>query len=82
MTKYEERVAAGTIVPMNGMDWLMLGAAIEGLLKGEDALDEQFVEVLEEMKDEIDHMHNDQPEILAKLNQLISEFKNKTNESN
>lgn len=75
MTNYEKRVASNELVPMNGMDWLMLASAVEDTIAQRYPLDEGLVETFTDMKDEIDHYYICEPEKLKQLEVLINEFK-------
>ena len=69
MTRYEVGVENGLIVPMNGLDWLMLQGCVESLLKNED--DEELKDVLKDMEIEIEHFYADDSETLLNVKNIL-----------
>jgi len=72
MTRYEKEIEQGTLVPMNGLDWLMLQVTLEGVLDGTDKMDDQLRECLNDMMLEIEHYYDDDKDTLEKLVNLIN----------
>jgi hypothetical protein len=71
MTKYEKMVEEGTLVPMNGLDWLMLQAGVEDILKG-DTEDEMLNETIRELFVCVEHFYHDDEETLSKLKTILN----------
>ena len=75
MTEYERLVKEGLMEPMNGLDGLMIGAMVEDIVKGNDTMDEEVLEVIEGVMVEIVYLFRDFPETLDKLKTIINEYK-------
>jgi hypothetical protein len=75
MTEYEKLVKEGKMAPMNGLDGLMIGSIVEGIVKGTDTMDESALEAIEGVMVEIEYLFRDFPETLDKLNTIITEYK-------
>lgn len=75
MTEYEKLVKEGKMAPMNGLDGLMIGSLVEGLVKGNDTMDEDLLEAIEGVMIEIEYLFRDFPETLEKLDTIITEYK-------
>ena len=71
MTEYEKLVKEGKMVPMNGMDSLMIQMTVEPLVNGETELDEEMKEILELLMVEIEHLYQDDQELLTKLKTIL-----------
>lgn len=75
MTNYEKRVASNELVPMNGMDWLLLASTVEDTLAEKYPIDNDLFELLIDMKDEVDHYYGGEPDKLKQLEILIQKYK-------
>jgi len=55
MTRYEEMIAAGTLPPMNSIEWCLLDMIIEQALKDPEQLDKGEWETLILLETETEH---------------------------
>ena len=76
MTEYEKLVKNGKMVPMNGMDVLLMEVVVEDILNGD--INETNLEVIEDVMIEVEHLYKNDTDKLIRLKTIINEYKKNT----
>lgn len=75
MTEYEKLVKEGKMVPMSGLDAVIIGALVEDLLTGRDTMNDDLFEALNGVMIEIDYLFKEETDKLNQLHEIMSNYK-------
>ena len=75
MTEYEKLVKEGKMVPMSGLDAVIIGALVEDLLAGRDTMNDDLFEALNGVMIEIDYLFKDETDKLNQLHEIMGNYK-------
>ena len=71
MTEYEKLVKEGKMVPMSGLDAVIIGALVEDLLAGRDTMNDDLFEALNGVMIEIDYLFKEETDKLNQLHEIM-----------
>jgi len=75
MTEYEKLVKEGKMVPMSGLDAVIIGALVEDLLAGRDTMNDDLFEALNGVMIEIDYLFKEETDKLNQLHEIMGNYK-------
>lgn len=68
-------VKEGKMVPMSGLDAVIIGALVEDLLAGRDTMNDDLFEALNGVMIEIDYLFKEETDKLNQLHEIMGNYK-------